>query len=113
MITICAGWFSTHSVRRSRGYETYDSLPCFCSERIMAVSTAPSHCSTLPLAFKFLPKPTRSPSGEHMAKMSTDLGSDPKSRLLIPSKHLDMCGCTACTFFVCARISSSSSLDRK
>ena len=30
-----------------------------------------------------------------------------------PSKHLDMCGCTACTFLVCARISSSSSLDRK
>ena len=36
-----------------------------------------------------------------------------KTRRWMPSKHLARCGCTAIGFFVCERISSSSSFDKK
>ena len=61
----------------------------------MKVSTSVSHFSMFPLALRFFPKLTYSPSPDFMPKISVLFGSSPKSRLLIPSKHLDMCGCTA------------------
>ena len=45
-----------------------------------------------------------------IALMSTAPSKSMRTRL---SKHFRRCGCTACGFFVCARISRSSSLLRK
>eukprot|EP00966_Prymnesium_polylepis_P285144 6586981-Prymnesium_polylepis.1 len=79
----------------------------------MCSSTPPSHVSTLPRALRFLPSITFSPSPEYMAKMSIEPGWLPKSSFLMLSKHLIRCGCTACGLRASAKISSSSSFERK
>ena len=65
-------------------------MPSLLSEFCMKVSTSVSHFSMFPLALRFLPSETYSPSPDFMPKMSVLLGSSPKSRLLIPSNHFDM-----------------------
>ena len=76
----------------------------------MMRSTSPSHISTAPLGFIFSAKGTFSPSALFMATMDR---SSSKSSVWIASKHLRRCGCTASGFFVCDRICSSSSFERK
>ena len=95
---------------------SYSSNPAFmqpCRDCFILASTELNQSSTLPLAFKFFPSATRSPSPENMAWMSTDEGSSPKSSFTKLSKHLRMWGWTACGFFDWLRISSNSSADKK
>ena len=85
----------------------------------MVFSKSSNHFSTHPrsgplLGQMGLPSATSSFSLLIMFTMAI-LSSRPSSNLtlLIPSKHLPRNGCTARGFFVCDKITSSSSAERK
>lgn len=97
----------------SRFVTSKSLIPCsisFFNVENIASSTRPSQSSTLPLAFKPLPRATLSPSGEIIAIMSVvntvsrtspvSLSFTANSNLCIASKHFCKCLCTACGFFV-------------
>ena len=113
--TSCEGW-RRHHARRSDGRcgaSTSASLSCLCSVAAIASSTRQSHSSTAPRVLTGLMNGTCSPSGEIIAAMSSVTSAAEKSSALMQSKHLIRCGCTACGLRACARISSSSSFERK
>ena len=109
--THIAGHSLTHCVRGVLTYCRIDSWVWYLTEAFIRASTSPSQTSTFPSGYIDLSNGTVSPSRDVMAVISSVfslISSD-----MTASKHFRRWGWTARGFFVCERICSSSSFERK